>query len=191
MYFNQLPHAQAEALAMQWLASEPARLEWLSRRFPSTVLDYSDASMRALLRESNEQFELAEAPGSGALPLWCEDDHYSGYRRLSDDSLWLVDALALYLGDLLISRDPIMLRWGVHCSDKVGYQWHHHPCVVGYRWPYSTFEDIALFAVKAAKGKPEDPQRTVAAINFYLSVFKPLAHSMRNASDGPAEATGN
>lgn len=191
MYFNQLPHAQAEALALQWVASGPARLEWLGRRFPATELDYSDASMRALLRESNEQFELAEAPGADTLPVWCEDDHYSGYRHLSDDSLWLVDALALYLGDLLISRDPITLRWGVYCSNKVGHQWHHHPCVVGYRWPYSTFEDIALLAVKAAKGNPEDPHRAVAAVNFYLSVFKPLAYSMRDASNARAEATGN
>jgi hypothetical protein len=135
------------------------------------MLDYSDASMCALLRDANEQFALAEEASSGPLPLWCEDSHHSGYLELSDDSLWLVDALALYLGDLLISRDPVVLHWGVYCSERPNHPWHHHPAVIGYPWPYSTFEDLACLAVKAVRGTPEEPQRVVSAINFYLTVF--------------------
>lgn len=172
MYLHQLPHAQAETLALAWVSTAPARLEWLARRFPSTLLDYSDASLRTLIRDANEQFTLAEQPSSGPLPMWCEDDHHSGYLELSNDSLWLVDALSLYLGDLLISRDPNVLHWGVYCSERPTHPWHHHPAVLGYRWPYSTFEDLSTLAVKAVKGHPEDPHKVVAAINFYLTVFR-------------------
>lgn len=178
MYLNELSHAQAESLALEWVSTSPDQGDWLQSKFPTTVLDYSDSSLRSLLCAAVAEFAF-EAPSTEAtdLPLWLEDSHYSGYRQLSADSLWLVDALALYLGDLLIARDPRGLRWGVYCCDRPDHPWHHHPAVIGYRWPYSTFEDMAIFATKAARNEPEDPQHVVAAINFYLSVFRSPARA--------------
>lgn len=172
MYLNELSHAQAEALALDWVSSAPRAVRRLSQQFPSTVLDYSDASLRSLLQDSIDLFTFGPSAGPLQLPVWCEDTHYSGYLELGPESLWLVDSLALYLGDLLVSRDSAVLHWGVYCRDRPAHPWHHHPAVIGYRWPYSTFEDMAMFAVKAASGEPEDPQQVVSAINFYLSVFR-------------------
>ncbi len=178
MYLNELSHARAEALALEWVSTSPNRSQWLKSKFPATALDYSDGSLRSLLGAAIAEFTFdAPTTETTELPLWLEDSHYSGYRQLSTGSLWLVDALALYLGDLLIARDPSVLRWGVYCRDRPDHPWHHHPAVIGYRWPYSTFEDMAIFATKAARNEPEDPQHVVAAINFYLSVFRSLARA--------------
>lgn len=173
MRLADLSEAEAVERAEAWFATAGDRVNWLAERFPDIALYPSDSSIRGLLAAATPGFRFGERTDPDNVPLWFEDDHYLEYQRLDDDSLWLVDALALHLGTFIIGFDPIVLHWGVCRSPHCPAQWANHPAVIGYRWPYSTFEDMAMFAVKAAAGQPEDPQHVVAAIACFLSVFRP------------------
>lgn len=162
--------AEAEKRAADWFDSAGRKFEWLAERFPATSLGYTDSSLRALLADASDAFEFAERTPDDELPSWYSEHSGIGYARLSTASLWLVDALALYEGDVIITRDPLRLQWGVHHTRLNSQEWFVHPAVVGYRWPYCTIEDMALFAVRAASSQPEDPQHVVAAINCFVSI---------------------
>jgi hypothetical protein len=160
----------SEQRAAAWFAAADERLRALAERFPAISLNYSDSSLRCLLADASEMFALGPRTPGEELPLWYEDDHPFGYQALTTDSLWLVDALAGYEGDVIITRDPMRLRWGIHHTKIHGNGFFSQPAVVGYRWPFCTIEDIALFAVRAASGEPDVPQHVVAAINCYVSI---------------------
>lgn len=173
MEFAELDEARAEALARAWFATSTARFDWLAEQFPDTALGFSDLSLRALLTQANPRFSLGGCPPGEALPLWYDHTSDPALRALSKDSLWLVDAIALYLGEVIIGHDPIRLRWGIHQARQPCDPWHHHPAVIGYRWPYCPIEDMGHFAVKSAHRTAEDPRHVVAAIHFYLEAFAP------------------
>lgn len=173
MRLANLSEAEAADRAEAWFTTASDRVEWLATRFPDIAMYPTDASIRSLLTASIDEFHFGDRVDPTHLPLWFEDEHYLDYQRLDDDSLWLVDALALHLGTYIIGFDPIVLHWGICRAPGCPAQWANHPAVIGYRWPYSTFEDMAMFAVKAASGQPEDPQHVVAAVACFLSLFRP------------------
>lgn len=171
MDFRDLTPPEADALAAAWLATADDRLQWLQLNWPDVSLTLTDSEFASLLRRLAAECRVGPHAPDATLPVWFSLTRCAEFADLSVDSLWLVDAAALYLGELLIARDPRRLMWGAHVSDRPRDPWTGQPAVLGYRLPYSTLEDMGLYAARAARGRPEPPNHVVAGINCYLDVF--------------------
>ena len=80
----------------------------LARR-ESDLTDSEFASF--LLRRLAAECRVGPHAPDATLPVWFSLTRCAEFADLSVDSLWLVDAAALYLGELLIARDPRRLMW--------------------------------------------------------------------------------
>jgi hypothetical protein len=157
--------------APSWYASSMRASQRLALRLPALSFGYTSASLRALLADASGRFSFDDRTPGECLPCWYGAASRVGYQSLSGESLWLVDALARYEGEVLIAQDPLRLRWGVHEVGADGVL-SQMPAVVGYRWPFRPIDDIALFAVRAAGGAPEDPQHVVAGLSCYCAICR-------------------
>jgi hypothetical protein len=81
------------------------------------------------------------------LPSWF-DPIVPGWARWSASSLWLIDGLARYLGETLITEVP-KSRWAAGHSRTKGYMYQNHPVVTGL--PADDSEPMDSVAIIASR----------------------------------------
>lgn len=112
--FHELTKEQAQDLMDRWLADEPARLAWLADRVSAgkgrlfdradVVLDRSPDSLVSLWRRVRKQLRWRgpdDVFDPARLPVWANSSPAHNHPRFSDDTLWLLDAVARYWAAVL------------------------------------------------------------------------------------------
>ena len=141
--FHELTKEQAQDLMDRWLADEPARLAWLADRVAAAkgrlrdrgevVLDRSPDSLVPLWRRVRKQLRWRgpdEEFDPARLPLWANSSPGYNHPRFSDDTLWLIDAVARYWAAVLC--DQTSDRWVLGRSRVPGYVDQNMPILEKY-----------------------------------------------------------
>lgn len=141
--FHELTKDRAQDLMDRWLADEPARLAWLADRVAAAkgrlvdradvVLDLSPDSLVPLWRRVRKQLRW-RSPGEmfdpARLPVWANSSPGYNHSRFSDDTLWLVDAVARYWATVLSRATGD--RWILGRSRVPGYVDQNMPILEKY-----------------------------------------------------------
>lgn len=96
------------------------------------------------------------------LPSWFHHPSGVGYARFSMQTLWLIDGLGRYLGEILVRSG--MGRWRAGASTLEGYNFQNQPVIVGATTdPVSPIQSCAVVVSRAlgrsserGPGSPED-----------------------------------
>ena len=141
--FDELTKEQAQELMDRWLADEPARLAWLADRVAAAkgrlrdrgdvVLDRSPDSLVPLWRRVRNQLRWRgpdEEFDPARLPVWANSSPAYNYPRFSDDTLWLIDAVARYWAGVLCQATGD--RWVLGRSRVPGYVDQNKPILEKY-----------------------------------------------------------
>jgi hypothetical protein len=122
----------AVAAARSWVSSFPEREAWLDKEFGEAArpLDLSRESLERLEPLASQR--LAWRPSGAGLeevdrPIWFESDTDFGYERFSDETLWLLDALMLYLGQAVLQKAPEEWEWNAGNHRAKGYIFQNLP----------------------------------------------------------------
>ncbi len=149
--FVSMSKAEASAYLEQFLREMPSALERLRTHCSATGgpdLDGSVPSLDELWAWARPQFQWREGyvppalgqPGAqisadeleptDALPSWFHHPSAAGYARYSAETLWLVDGLARYLGEVVVADVP-GAGWRVGNARRKGYLFQNQPVVGG------------------------------------------------------------
>ncbi|MEV4706223.1 hypothetical protein [Actinoplanes sp. NPDC049316] len=138
--FQAMTKAEARAFLQHWLEEGPARLEWLRQTAATTGgpahLDGSGTSLGPLWAWARTLLAWRDADvepvGSGPLPAWFPNPIGIGFERFSDQTIWLVDAIARYWAQALITARPSSVQWGTGYSRVKGYIDQNCPVLLGF-----------------------------------------------------------
>lgn len=114
--FAEMTLAEARAYRDAYVAAIPERVAWLHREVtrtggPADRLDETPASLVALWEWFLDWLETdGTAEGVEGRPPWYRQDRPSRY--LSDDMLWMIDAVGCYLAQVIQESVP-EARWDV------------------------------------------------------------------------------
>lgn len=169
--FVEMSRPEAEAFLDRFLSETPQQLERLRRLATTTggprpeALDLSPGSLTPLwtwaaprlafrsgytpppLGEPGGRVPLDALEPEGQLPSWF-DPVVPGWARWSADSLWLIDGLARYLGETLVTHVP-RARWAAGHARTKGYVYQHQPVVTGL--PTDDSQPMASVTIIAAR----------------------------------------
>lgn len=154
--FATMSKAEARAFLDEFLSDMPARMEWLTRLCEVTggpkeaELDHSASSLNTLWawaaprfawrpgylpprspEELEPQFNPDDLEDPGDLPAWFHHPSGLGLARLSADTLWLIDALARYLGESAV-RSISDTRWASGATRPKGNMLANQPILAGF-----------------------------------------------------------
>ena len=124
----------ASSLSPLWTWATP-RLSWRSGYAPPTP------------GEPGGRLPLDVLELEDQLPSWF-DPVMPGWARWSVDSLWLMDGLARYLGETLVTQVP-GAKWVAAHSRTRGYMYQNHPVVTGL--PTDDSEPMASVSIIASR----------------------------------------
>lgn len=149
--FVSMSKAEAKEYLEQFLREMPSALERLRSQSSVTggpELDGSVASLDELWAWALPRFQWREGyvppalgqPGARIsadqlepaddLPSWFHHPSAAGYARYSVETIWLVDGLARYLGELVVANVP-GAGWRVGNARRKGYLFQNQPVVGG------------------------------------------------------------
>src|SRR4051812_25346940 len=126
--FPAMTRAEARAFLQHWLGEGPTRLDWLRRTAAANGgpahLDGTGISLGPLGAWARTQLAWrapAEPAGGASLPAWFPNPIGIGFERFSDETIWLIDAVARYWAEVLLTEGPAAVRWGTGHSRVKGY----------------------------------------------------------------------
>lgn len=105
--------------------------------------------------------ESLELPGE--LPMWFHHPSSAGYARFSADTLWLLDGVGRFLGEILIREAGG--RWAVGHSALKGYVFQNQPVIEGVgRELLNPIQISSVLASRALRQGPERGPRTLGDV---------------------------
>lgn len=182
--FQAMTKTEAEAFLQRWLGEGPGRLAWLRETVASSGgpahLDGTGTSLGPLWAWARTHFAWRnpdQPVDQGRLPAWFHHPSGVGYNRFDDHTLWLIDAIARYWADVLITAGAPGLRWGVGHSRIKGYADQNQPVLLGLPDPLNPINTTAVLAARSLKGTIGDDGLSTAHQN--------RLSDLEGAADGP------
>lgn len=136
------------------LEEENTRLSVLGKK-----LDYSDESLVTVWKFVSSKIKVDEnKKDSNRLPIWYEDKHCDlPVYNLSEESIWLIDALTYYVARCFISNFPEKVKWKVASDKKLkGYDDQNKPALEGFGIELNPLKMVLLAVMKVIRGKNRD-----------------------------------
>ncbi|MFI7601033.1 hypothetical protein [Actinoplanes sp. NPDC049681] len=97
-----------------------------------------------------------EAVDESRLPTWFPDPRGIGFERFSDETIWLIDAIARYWAEVLLAGGPPDVRWGTGRSRVTGYLDQNVPVLLGFGDDLPPIRIIGSTASNALEGDERD-----------------------------------
>jgi hypothetical protein len=131
--FTALSKKEADDYLASFVADTPDRLEWLRQQWvasgrPVEELDYSPASLTPLWAWAIGEVTPRGDESPGELPTWV--DPRMGAVQFSDRTLWVIDAVGRYLGEVFV-RNADGASWTVARARTKNYVHQNWPAIGG------------------------------------------------------------
>ncbi len=162
MDFTSLSKQEAEAYRAQFVDETPSALEWLSSEWAASgrdiaELDFSPASLTPLWEWARTRVRpRAEGEPLTAAPSWTGETKL--HRRLSNDTLRVLDATARYFAEVILRNVP-GTTWSVGSAKTKGYVDQNWPVVSGLADVVNPVRLVLVAASSGLDGVPVSPNR--------------------------------